>query len=213
MDNEKNNFNSDFDIDENIELIQNELNSNESEAPIDENQSELKNDSIGGGKSFNLIEFFYNAFQRFDVQFGLLFAIISFVIVLISSFFSSAEFLTVLWRLILFPILFFFLGFAIIFVIRKFIPDVIEDDSINNYQSNDLGSNIDLVDDDNTGLKDDDDDLSGGSGSNDSSDGNLTGLTKDEISGDSIKIGNINIPNNPEVMAQAIRTVMNKNGD
>ncbi len=166
--------------------------------PISEEMGTDERDE-GETKDSKLVDLFTNNKTAMTLALGL--TGIAIFLVLIVGIFSSVTFLTILWRMFIGAIFFFIFGFGLGVLVQYFVPGISELFEGAGFNSEDLlGENLDLV----AGDMDD-------SVYTDAfhQDDRMEEERGDLSSAKSIE-SQFNIPNDPELMAKAVKTILHK---
>ncbi len=176
------------DIEENDETVLDET--KDDEVVIDEVERDVEGES-------KLNDLFTNNKTAMSLALGLTGAAI--FLVLVVGIFSGVTFITILWRMFVSAIFFFVFGFGLGALIKYFVPGIAQIiEGSNSNLEDPLGENVDLMA---GGLDDATYTEAFHQGDGDKSEG---------MSSDKSVESQFNIPNDPELMAKAVKTILHK---
>jgi hypothetical protein len=169
-------------------------------AESDEDSSEYDEEDVGGILSILV--------QRLEVQLGLVLSGLAFFIVWFFGIISGVSFLTMLWRSVVFTLVFFIVGFGIIFILRKIVPDAFPEDDPFTSIFPSRQKNFDAT------IDDDDDGEAPSEGTSHIPPTSTPETKQGKYADDMLQLDDGNaVPNDPEMMARAIQTVMSRDKD
>ena len=140
--------------------------------------------------------------NQFVMRSGIILAAIAIFIVIIIGIISGVGFWRILFRIILGGIIFFALGIGVGFLLQSFIPDISSRfKKSEEYDNENVGDNVDYIADDNSEDSDKEyiDSFKNEDGSNNPDIDKISQKTKE-----------YNIPDDPKMLADAVRTVMKR---
>ena len=148
--------------------------------------------------------------HQFSITLGSIFAAIAILIVIFVGIVGGVSILTILWRIFLYSIVFFAIGAGIGFLLKWRIPEITQITSKGaSQEKTSLGENVDYITEEDDAMNEstNNDDLS-----KEEYLENIN-LTKPDTTNESKqnKIKNeYSIPDDPKILAQAVRTVMKR---
>ncbi len=144
--------------------------------------------------------------NQFSMQIGIVLAAIAVFLVIIIGIFSGVSFFTMLWRVFAGGIIFFALGFGIGFLLNQFIPEIAAaKDSSEDNREYDVGNNVDFTieDEDNTENNDDQKEFM------DTFQDDAPMMNEPHHAPKN-KFQEHNLPDDPKLLAEGVRTMMKK---